>query len=210
LTVAAPVVFGRLHVLPVIETLLRAHPALRVRLALSDRIVHLVEEGVDVAVRIGDLADSALTAVKVGEVRPVLVASPAYLAARGEPADLSALKGHDLIVFEGLARTQTWRFGQAEETLVRVAPKLAVNGADAALAAAEHGSGIASALSYQAAEAVSAGRLRIVLADHAPPAVPVSLVYPGQRLGSANVRAFLDVARPELKAGLARLAALLR
>ena len=200
LSIAAPILFGRLHVLPIVETLLRAHPDLTVRLTLSDRNVHLAEEGVDVAVRIGALADSALVAVKVAQVRRVLVASPAYLAARGTPADLEALAGHDLIVFEGVEATSDWRFGPGGGTVLKVGARLTVNNGDAAIAAAEVGLGITRALSYQVREAVEAGRLRLVLDERAPPPVPVSLVYPARRQGSANLAAFLVAARGYFRA----------
>jgi DNA-binding transcriptional LysR family regulator len=197
--VAAPIVFGRLHVLPVIEQLLRRHRDLSIRLTLSDRLAQLVEEGVDVAVRIGTLADSALMAVKVGEVRRVLVASPAYLAARGIPSTPAALARHDLIAFEGIESTNDWRFGAQDRTSVRVEPRLAVNSADAAIAAAEAGLGITRTLSYQAQAGLEAGRLALVLQEVAPAPVPISLVYPARRLGSPNVAAFVNAARAHFR-----------
>jgi DNA-binding transcriptional LysR family regulator len=195
MAVAAPLVFGRLHVLPIVAGMLREHRDLSVRLTLSDRVVHLVEEGIDVAVRIGDLADSALTAFRVGEVRRVVVASPRYLAIRGTPATPAALAGHDLIAFENVDATNEWFFAAAGRTAVRVAPRLAVNSADAAIAAAEAGLGITRTLSYQAHAALAAGRLRLLLEDFAPPPVPVSVVHPPRRVGSANVAAFVKAAR---------------
>lgn len=192
LGVAAPLMFGRLHVLPIVTALLRAHPALSVRLALSDRILPLAEEGIDVAVRIGALADSALLAVRVAEVRRVLVASPAYLAARGTPARPEDLAGHDLISFEGGDPSSEWEVGGLR---LRVEPRLAVNSADAAIAAAESGLGITRTLSYQAFAPLRAGRLVPVLAEFSPPPMPVRLVHPARRQGSANVAAFLAAAR---------------
>lgn len=192
LTVAAPVVFGRLHVLPVVEALIARHPALDVQLTLSDRLAHLVEERVDVAVRIGALADSALTAVRIASVRPVLAASPGYLVRRGAPRDLASLDDHDLIVFEGLDSTDDWRFG---ERRVRIRARLSVNTADAAIAAAEHGLGIARTLSYQVAAAVAAGRLSLVLDEPKEEDMPVSIVYPARRGGSVGVKAFVSAAR---------------
>ena len=195
LTVAAPLMFGRLHVLPVLARLLREHRDLAARLLLSDRVVHLVEEGVDAAVRIGEPADSALIAVKVGAVRRVLVASPGYLAAHGTPQAPADLAGHDLVAFEGVNFTSEWRFGDARALTLRIEPRLAVNSADAAIAAAEAGLGITRTLSYQVHEAVQAGRLRLVLDRFAPPAVPVQVMYPSQRRGAANVTAFMHAAR---------------
>ena len=202
LSVAAPLMFGRLHVLPIVMRLLREHRGLAVRLLLADRMVHLVEEGIDVAVRIGVLADSALIAVKVGEVRRVLVASPEYLKAHGEPAEPASLAAHDLIAFEGIGGTSEWHFGEAGRTNVRVEPLLAVNSADAAITAAEVGLGITRTLSYQVRVAVEAGRLRLVLDGFSPPSLNVSVVYPQRRQGSANVAAFVAFARRDLS-GLA-------
>ena len=197
LTVAAPLAFGRLHVLPVVIGLLREHPALAVRLSLSDRIVSLVEEGVDIAVRVGLLTDSALIAVKLGEVQRLLAASPDYLAQRGVPATLPELAQHDVIAFEGIASIDEWRFG---DTGIRVEPRLWVNTADAAIAAAEAGLGITRAISYQLRVALESGRLVPVLPENSPPPDPIHLVYPARRQGSANVAAFLAAARAHFRA----------
>lgn len=197
LTVAAPLSFGRLHVLPVVIGLLREHPALAVRLSLSDRIVSLVEEGVDIAVRVGLLTDSALIAVRLGEVRRLLAASPDYLARRGTPVTLPELTQHDMIAFEGIASTDEWRFG---DTGIRVEPRLWANTADAAIAAAEAGLGITRALSYQLRGALESGRLVPVLPALTPPPDPIHLVYPARRQGSANVAAFLAAARAHFRA----------
>ncbi|MEO7688906.1 MAG: LysR family transcriptional regulator, partial [Sphingomonas sp.] len=143
MVITAPVVFGRLHILPVVMRLLHDHPALAIRLTLSDRVVRLVDEGIDIAVRIGDLSDSALHALKLAEVRRILVASPAYLAARGVPANVPMLHNHDLISFVGLDAENEWRFGPAGKPAIRISPRLAVNSADAAIAAAVAGLGIA-------------------------------------------------------------------
>jgi DNA-binding transcriptional LysR family regulator len=195
LTVSAPILFGRLHVLPIVQDLLLAHPALSVRLMLVDRIVHLVEEDVDVAVRIGDLADSALVAVKVGEMTRVVTAAPAYLQRRGAPRVPADLARHDLIAFESIDGAPDWRFGPEGKTSVRVQPRLLVNGADAAIAACEAGLGITRALSYQVGGGIAAGRLVPLLEAFALPPVPISLVHPARRLGSGNLTAFMDAAR---------------
>jgi DNA-binding transcriptional LysR family regulator len=198
LTVAAPIVFGRLHILPLILEMLRTYPRLSIRLALADRIVNLVDEGVDVAVRIGELADSALIARKVSQLQRVLVASPGYLEARGEPRSSRDLAGHDIIAFEGVDSTNDWRFGDDGRLVQRVEPRLMVNSADAAIAAAEAGFGITRALSYQVRAGLLQGRLRLVLQEVAPRPVPVSLVHPAVRLGSANLAAFMTVAARHL------------
>jgi DNA-binding transcriptional LysR family regulator len=197
--VAAPIVFGRLHVLPVVNRVLSEHRALSIRLSLSDRIVNLVDEGVDVAVRIGQLADSRLIAVKLGAVSRVLVASPGYLERRGAPESLGELADHDVVAFEGVDATNEWRFGDRGK-IVRVEPRLAVNGADAAIAAAEAGVGITRTLSYQVRASVSAGRLVPILQDFAPPPSPVNAVYPARRIASANVAAFVKAAREHFRA----------
>ncbi len=194
MTVSASVVFGRLHVLPIIERLLREHPRLKVRLLLSDRNVHFVDDGVDVAIRIGALADSSLLATTLGSVSRVLVASPAYLAAHGEPRSPGDLDGHDIIAFDGLGVTNEWRF-RSPESLVRIDPRLTVNSADAAIAAAEAGLGITRALSYQVKTAIEAGRLAPLLGVFAEPPSPVSAVYPARRIASANVAVFTRAAR---------------
>jgi DNA-binding transcriptional LysR family regulator len=195
LVVTAPVTFGRLHILPVALELLRAHPALEVELTLIDRVVRLVDEGIDVAVRIGDLSDSSLHALKVAEVRRVLVASPAYLAAHGAPEHVAALHGHALISFTELDRAHEWRFGPAGKPAIRIDPRLTLNTADAAIAAAIDGVGIARAFSYQALDAIAAGQLETILDGFAPPPVPIHLVYQANRRASVNVRAFIDAAR---------------
>jgi DNA-binding transcriptional LysR family regulator len=200
LVVTAPVVFGRLHVLPVIGRLLREHPGLRVRLMLIDRVVRIIEEGIDIAVRIADLPDSGLRAARVGEVQRVLVASPAYLTARGTPDRVARLPEHDLIVFEGISPSNEWRFGASGRPAVRFEPRLVVNNADAAIAACADGLGITRVLSYQVASRVAAGELRLVLQAHAPPPVPVNLVYPVNRARAPNVRAFLAIAQEHFRA----------
>lgn len=195
LVVAAPLLFGRLHVLPVIADLLRAHPALSVRLLLSDRQAHLVEDGIDVAVRIGELADSRLRASRIAEVRRVLAASPAYLVEHGVPVAPTDLAHHRIIAFDGLEATNDWFFGGSAPIAVRINPRLVVSGADAAIAAAEAGLGITRVLSYQVAAAIADGRLCGVLDGFAPPSVPVQIVYPAHRAGSANLAVFLAAMR---------------
>jgi DNA-binding transcriptional LysR family regulator len=203
LVITAPVVFGRLHVVPVIAALLRKHRRLAVRLLLIDRVVHLVEEGIDVAVRIGALADSALRAVRIGEVRRICVASPAYLRAHGTPAAAADLRRHAVLAFAGIDASDEWRFGADGKTVVKVEPRLSVNGADAVIAAAVQGLGVTRVLSYQVRAEIAAGRLRRVLDDEAPPPVPIHLVFQANRAGAPTVRAFIEHAKAYfLKAGL--------
>ncbi|HEX3350885.1 MAG TPA: LysR family transcriptional regulator [Acetobacteraceae bacterium] len=194
LKVAAPVVFGRLHVLPIVIRALGEHRALSIRLNLSDRNVHLIDEGIDVAIRIGELANSSLIAVRLGAVGRVLVASPEYLKERGAPNAPADLSRHDIVAFENIDATNEWRFA-ADEPPVRVEPRLAVNSADAAIAAAEAGMGITRTLTYQVDSAVRSGRLIPILQRYMPPEVPVGAVYPARRIASANVAAFVKAAR---------------
>jgi len=195
LTITAPVCFGRLNVLPVIDRLIAAHASLSVRMILLDRVVDLIQEGIDIGVRIGPLADSALIATRVGETRRVAVASPAYLQKHGAPDAPADLKSHRMIAFESLEATREWRFGEDGKIFVRLDSALAVNTADAAIAAAEAGLGVTRVLCYQAKAALAAGRLRLVLEDFAPAPVPVSLIRPAHRGASPNVNAFVETAR---------------
>jgi DNA-binding transcriptional LysR family regulator len=199
LKIAAPVVFGRLHVLPIVSRLLREHREVTVELMLSDRNVHLLEESVDVAVRIGELADSSLIAIKLGAVERVVVASPGYLKQRGEPKSPAQLAGQDIVAFEGIGAVDQWRFHPGGRA-VRLEPKLTVNSIDASIAAAEAGIGITRVLSYQVKASVTAGRLTPILQQFAPPPSPVNAIYPARRVASANIAAFIAAARDYFKA----------
>jgi DNA-binding transcriptional LysR family regulator len=162
-----------------------------VRLTLTDRVVRLVDEGVDVAVRIADLSDSALHAVRIAETGRVLVSSPAYLAARGEPRSLADLLGHDLIAFDNFTQNGEWRFANHEPAAIRFEPRLLTNSVQAALDAAIAGFGITRCLCYQIDEALKNGTLVKVLSAFEPPKVPVSLLFQANRRRSPNVRAFI-------------------
>ncbi len=198
LIVSAPVVFGRTHVLPVVNALLSAHPRLNAQLMLTDRVVRMVDEGIDVAVRIADLADSALHAVRLGEVRRLLVASPAYLAASGTPTRLTQLHDHCLVAFDNFAVNDEWRFGTAEKASVKLSPRLRVNSVDAAIDALLADVGIGRLLSYQVAELVAEGRLVELLPDQAPLPVPIHMVFQANRQRSPNVRAFISEAKARI------------
>jgi len=193
--VAAPSVFGRLQVAPLMCEFLEAYPDVTGELTLADRNVHLLDEGVDLAVRIGPLEDSSLLARLVGRTRRVLVASPSYLTKHRRPQSPASLSQHRLIQFTSLARIAEWRFVQeGSELRLPFRPAYVTNSADAAIGHAERGGGIAMVLSYQVAEAVTQGRLSIVLAKYEPPPLPIQLVYPASRLMSASLRAFIDLA----------------
>ncbi|TKB16137.1 MAG: LysR family transcriptional regulator [Mesorhizobium sp.] len=205
LVVTAPVVFGRLHVLPVVTAFLDAYPDVDIRLTLSDRIIQLVEEHVDLALRIGELPDSAMVAKRIGSIRRIVCASPAYLAGNRTPIEPRDLAGHNCITFEGLASPATWSFVSGKsEIAVPVRSRLRVNTAEAAIDAAIAGLGLTKVLSYQADAAVRAGTLRVVLESFEPPPWPVNLVHAGQGLLPVKLRAFLDFAAPRLKERLAR------
>ena len=204
LRLTAPVTFGRMHLMPVLADFLDAQPQLTASLTLLDRVANLIEEGFDVAVRIAQLPDSTMVARRVGEVRRLLVATPAYLARRGTPGKPEELGAHDVVAFEGMFPGGAWRFERdGRPQSIELAPRLAVNDAAAAIAAAERGEGITGALSYMVAPQLAAGTLVPVLAELAPPPVPVQLVYPQSRLVAAKVRAFVDFAAPRLARAIA-------
>jgi DNA-binding transcriptional LysR family regulator len=195
LRIAAPNVFGRRHVAPVVTRFLAAYPEVQVELVLSDRNVDLIEEGVDAAVRIGPLTTLSLVARRLGEVGRVTVASPAYLARRGTPAVPADLAAHELIMSTSVRSLAEWRYrAGAREHVVRYSPRLRVNDVEAMLAAACDGFGIARALSYQVEALLKAGALRRVLEDYEPAALPVHLVLPSSRHMAPRLRAFVDFA----------------
>ena len=200
LTVTAPIVFGRLHIVPVVAEFLAQYPEISVNLMLTDRVVHLMEEQCDVAVRIGDLPDSSLKAVQVGTVRRVVCASPHYLQIHGEPTTPQALTDHSCITFEVLSSVGAWVFGagKAQQT-VPVHSRLSVNTAEAAITAATLDVGVIRVLSYQVADAVQKGDLQVVLQPYESAALPISLVHKGQAPLPLKVRAFLDFVSPRLR-----------
>jgi DNA-binding transcriptional LysR family regulator len=199
LRLTAPATFGRMHLMPVLTDFLREQPKLTASLVTLDRVANLIEEGFDLALRIAQLPDSTIVARRIGSVRRLLVASPDYLGRRGMPLEPSDLAGHDLIAFEDLFDRTVWRFVRNGRTQsVDVRPRVAVNDALAAIAAAERGDGITGALSYVVAAQLAAGSLVTVLDDFSPPPVPVQLVYPQGRLVAPKVRAFVDFAAPRL------------
>lgn len=203
LMITAPIVFGRLHVLPIALEFLRTYPEIDLRIALSDRVVSILEEHVDLAVRIGELPDSSLVATRVGSIRRVICASPAYFAERGVPGEPGDLGSHDCITFEGLMSPHAWTFAlERSDTSVPIHSRLVVNTAEAAIDAAIAGVGVTRVLSYQVADAVMAGSLAVALRDFEPEPWPVSFVHTSGRLLPLKVRAFLDFATPRLKAVL--------
>jgi DNA-binding transcriptional LysR family regulator len=203
LVVTAPVVFGRLHVLPAVTAFLAEYLEINVRMLLSDRNVHLIDDQIDVAVRIGALADSSFAATRVGSVRIVVCGSPAFFARHGTPkipADLAAL---DCVTFDGLTPTTSWSFTMPDRKktplTIPIRSRLSVNTAEAAVDAAIAGVGVTRVLSYQVARAVAQRQLLIVLADHEREPLPINLVHVGQGVLPRKTRAFLDFAAPRLR-----------
>lgn len=202
LRVSAPLVFGRRHMAPVVMAFLDAYPNVSVDLSLADRPIDLLEDGVDVALRIAHLESSSLVARQVGTVRRIVAASPAYLARYGKPAVPRDLARHEIVVFSNRANSADWRFvaSGGDDMTVRVAGRLQVDRAEAAIAAALAGRGIVAALSYQLAPHLADGSLVRLLQEFERPPVPVQLVFPTARLMAPRLRAFIDFAGPRLAA----------
>lgn len=208
LVITASLVFGRMHVVPVVAAFLKAYPDIHIRLLLSDRVVNLLEDHVDMAVRIGTLPDSSLIATRVGAVGPVVFASPAYLAARGTPRTPEDLATHDCISFDGITPTDHWDFQREGAQLqVPIRPRLRANTVEGVVEAALADLGLARILSSAIRQPLAHGALRAVLQDYDMPPVPISLVYPSQRLLPLKLRAFMDFAAPMLRARLEAQAA---
>ena len=202
LALTAPVVFGRLHVLPIVIAYLAEHPKVAARMLLVDRVVDLVEEGLDLGVRIGSLPDSSMRALRVGAIRYVACASPAYLKRHGTPASPQDLAQHHCIAFSTLSDPGRWTFAGRKPLRVTVKPRLIVNTAEAAIDAARGGLGIARVLSYQADAALADGSLRLVLKDYEPEVLPVHILHREDRLPQAKVQSFIAFAAPRLRAAL--------
>lgn len=202
LVITAPVTLGRLHAVPIVAEFLATHARVDLRLVLSDRPLNLIDEHLDLAIRVGELPDSSLVAVRVGMIRSVVCASPAYLQRRGTPKSLEELAAHDCVTFSVLGSADAWQF--PERSIVPVRSRLVASTAEAALDAALCGVGLTRLLSYQVADAVKAKRLVVVLRKFEPAALPVSLVYVRERRLSGKLRAFLDFATPRLRASIER------
>ena len=203
LVITAPIVFGRLHVLPVIAEFLRAYPEIDIRVVFSDRMTNLLEEQVDIAVRVGTLPDSGLIATRVGAITRCICASPEYFARRGMPKRPEQLSQHECVTFESFSSPDSWRFsGKRRDLSVNVHSRLVVNTAEAAVDAAIAGVGVTRLFSYQIAEAEAAGKLIRILRSYEMEPVPVHFVHANQALLPLKLRAFLDFAAPRVKARL--------
>lgn len=203
LTITASVTMGRSILPPIVSGFLSAHPRVTVKALLIDRVANLIDEGIDVALRVGDLPDSTMIARHVGEVGRVLVASPSYLSKHGSPRTAGDLKLHSIIAFTGLMPNREWSYA-SERGVARVLlqPRFEINDAGAAIAAAEAGDGVTIALSYMVAKQIQDGRLTPVLAPISLPPAPVHLAYPESRHVAPKVRAFVDFAAPKIRAAL--------
>lgn len=201
LAVTAPILFGKKFVMPSIVRYLQQYPEVDVSAYFLDRIVNMVEEGMDVAVRIGPLPDSGLKALRVGRVRRMLCASPEYLARQGVPQHPSDLPAHAVIATTNLSPRAGWRFGVTDEpTMVRIKPRLTVTSNDGAIAAALGGLGIARLLSYQVVDEIASGQLQVILADYEEAPWPIHVLHRESKHGSAKVRMFVDLLAHELRA----------
>ncbi|MDA1076631.1 MAG: LysR family transcriptional regulator, partial [Proteobacteria bacterium] len=206
ITVTAPVLFGRMYVMPSIVAYLRSYPATDVEALFLDRTVNLIEEGVDVGIRIGDLADSSMQARRVGVVREVVCASPAYLRQAGAPHEPADLQNHTIISSTAGDRALNWRFFGSQKSgraqTLNLNPRLRVSTNDAAIAAALAGFGVTRLRSYQIAPHVLAGDLVVLLEAHEPAPRPVNIIHREGRKAAPGVRAFIDLAAANLEQAL--------
>ncbi|NVJ91574.1 MAG: LysR family transcriptional regulator [Methylocystaceae bacterium] len=204
MTLTAPSAFGRLHVLPVVEEFLKNYPDVTIRLLLADQVLHLLDEQVDLGLRIGDLSDSTMIAKHLGFVEFIQCASPQYLMRKGIPTCPQDLKEHDIISFGNIDLNQTWEFAD-EDHLEKISlhPRLIINSAQAAVDCAINGMGITRVLSYQASQQIADKTLQRILATSPHNPKPVNFVYPQGRLVPLKLRTFIDFAAPRIKERLA-------
>ncbi|WP_417666304.1 LysR substrate-binding domain-containing protein [Roseibium sp.] len=207
LHLTAPIVFGQIHVLPVVIAFLRTYPEVNIRFIQTDHPLHFFEDRIDLAVRIGHLSDSSLRARKIGNLRSVVCASPGYLQRHGTPRQPGDLDNHNCINFDRRTAINSWRFrSNGADHTVAICPSLQVNTADAATSAAREGLGLTQLLAYQVSKSVKDGTLVPVLTEFEREPVPVHLVYESQALEPQKLRAFLDFAAPRLQRSMAEAA----
>lgn len=205
LAVTAPSPLGHMHLMPLALEFMAAHPGIHLRLLLTDRIVNLLEENIDVAIRIGELRDSSMIARRVGSIRHVVCASPGYLASRGRPEKPQDLTKHDCITIDQAASARGWRFADGPVgTVVAVNSKIDVSSSEAAIMAAVAGVGLARVMSYKMQEAMLARQLEIVLEQFEPEPWPVNILYTARRTVPLKIRTFIDWTVPRLRARLAQ------
>lgn len=200
LMVTAPVLFGKLYVMPIVAEFQSTYEDVEVTALFVDRVVNFIDEGMDVGIRIGQLPDSSLRAIRVGQVRRVVVGSPAYLKKAGIPQTPEDLAAHRLVASSGLSPTNDWTFQFSGSTVsVRVKPRITVNTNDGPLEAACRGYGLTRLLSYQVAPQLASGELQTVLSPYEGPNLPVHVIHREGRMGSAKVRSFVDMAVDRLR-----------
>jgi len=203
LTITAPVLFGRMFITSGIVDYLQRYPSMDVSALFLDRVVNLLEEGVDVGIRIGELPDSSMKAIRVGSMRRVLCASPAYLAQHGIPQQPSDLAQHCIVTASSVSPVIEWKFGHDLQTTVRIKPRLTVTSNDSAIEAILQDFGITRLLSYQVAHYLASGQLKTVLSDYEPRALPIHVLHREGRYSSAKVRTFIDLIVAKLRANTA-------
>lgn len=201
LAVTAPVLFGEMFVTPLLVDFLTQHTAIQVKALLVDRVVNMLDEGIDVAIRIGNLADGGQSAVRVGAVRRVICAAPSFLATHGRPTHPEQLLSAPVVASSSSALVSDWQFAEGDHPInISVKPRLVVSANQAAIHAVRLGYGFTRVLSYQIASRVAQGELEIVLQDFELPPLPIHLVYQSGRKMSAKVRAFLDFCAARMQA----------
>ncbi|MBE9609540.1 LysR family transcriptional regulator [Chitinilyticum piscinae] len=200
LAITAPVLFGQLFVMPQVVRFLQRYPDVDVSALFLDRVVNMLEEGIDVGIRIGNLQDSSMRAIRVGQVRRVLCASPDYLAQHGIPATPDDLHHHQIVAASGVTPSVEWKFGEGDNSkTIRIKPRLTVTSNDGAIAAVRNGAGITRLLSYQVAAHLQSGELKTVLGEFETAPIPIHIVHREGRHGSAKVRSFVDFMAQALK-----------
>ncbi|WP_299138193.1 LysR family transcriptional regulator [uncultured Tateyamaria sp.] len=200
LRITCPTEFGRIYVAPVLTEFLDLHPSVQADVLMVDRVVNMVEEGFDLAVRIGPLPSSGLTAVRVGQVRRVVCGTPAYFAKNGVPETPSDLRDHQIVSAGAASPTTEWRFGRDQQEAVRIHPRLSVSSVAASISVAKRDWGLCRALSYQIGPDLEDGTLQTVLDAHEPAALPIHLVHVEGRRAPAKIRAFIELAKERLRA----------
>lgn len=207
LTITAPELFSRRHVLPVVHEVMRLHEDITVRLIATNRVLDLDDDGVDLAVRMGELSSSALHVVRLGSMRQVICASPDYLDAVGRPSSPHDLSGSDCIGFNRWNPTEPWKFRtrSGRKLEIKAAPRLTLDSAGAVVDALKSNGGFAPLFLYQAAPDVAVGRLEVVLQDYETEPAPVNMVISHPSPAPSKVVAFLERAVPSLKASLSAL-----